>query len=84
MSFLFVSLCIIISLLKILIMSKESSSSGISFMSMLTILFIALKLTNFVDWSWWWVLSPMWLPLFVLLMSAGLISVIKYVKSTKK
>ena len=42
-------------------MSKESSSSGISFVGLLTILFIALKLTNFIDWSWWWVLSPMWI-----------------------
>ena len=83
MSFLFVYLCIIISLLKILIMSKESSSSGISFMGALTILFTALKLTNYIDWSWWWVLSPMWLPLFILLLSAGLLSVIKYVKSIK-
>ena len=68
-------------------MSKESSSSGISFMGMLTILFITLKLTNYIDWSWWWILSPMWLPLFVILISAGLLSVIqviiKYVKSTK-
>ena len=64
-------------------MSKESSSSGISFMGMLTILFIILKLTNYIDWSWWWILSPMWLPLFVILISAGLLSVIKYVKSTK-
>ena len=64
-------------------MSKESSSSGISLMGMLTILFITLKLTNYIDWSWWWILSPMWLPLFILLLSAGLLSVIKYVKSTK-
>ena len=42
-------------------MSKESSSSGVSFVGLLTILFIALKLTNFIDWSWWWVLSPMWI-----------------------
>jgi len=83
LSFLFVYLCIIISLLKILIMSKESYSSGISFMGALTILFTALKLTNYIDWSWWWVLSPMWLPLFILLLSAGLLSVIKYVKSIK-
>lgn len=34
-------------------MSKESSSSGISFMGALTILFTALKLTNYIDWSWW-------------------------------
>jgi hypothetical protein len=65
-------------------MSKNSSSSGISFLGMLTILFIALKLTNYIDWSWWWVMSPLWLPLVVLLIFAGLISVIMYVKSTKK
>ena len=68
-------------------MSKESSNSGISFMGSLTILFTALKLTNYINWSWWWVLSPMWFPLFVILLSAGLLSVIqviiKYVKSIK-
>jgi hypothetical protein len=29
------------------------------FLSVLTLLFIALKLMNFIDWSWWWVVSPM-------------------------
>ncbi len=29
-----------------------------SFLSLLTILFVGLKLTNHIDWSWWWVLSP--------------------------
>jgi len=56
-------------------MSKESSSSAISFMGMLTILFIALKLTNYVDWSWWWVLSPIWLG-FLLAVFAGLLVVL--------
>tara|TARA_R110000868_G_scaffold24475_1_gene96574 strand:- start:237 stop:428 length:192 start_codon:yes stop_codon:yes gene_type:complete len=56
-------------------MSKESSSSGISFMGMLTILFIALKLTNYIDWSWWWVLSPIWLG-FLLAVFAGLLVVL--------
>jgi hypothetical protein len=68
-------------------MSKESSNSGLSFMGSLTILFTALKLTNYINWSWWWVLSPMWFPLFVILLSAVLLSVIqviiKYVKSIK-
>lgn len=27
----------------------------------LTILFIGLKLTNYIDWSWWWTLSPLWI-----------------------
>lgn len=42
-------------------MSKSSSSSfsGISFAGLLTVLFIGLKLTDHIDWSWWWVLSPL-------------------------
>jgi hypothetical protein len=64
-------------------MSKESSSSGISFSGLLTIVFIALKLTNYIDWSWWWVLSPMYIPVSVILIAAGLLSVIKYVRNVK-
>jgi hypothetical protein len=40
---------------------SSSSSGGIGFVGLLTILFIALKLTNCIDWSWWWVLSPLWI-----------------------
>jgi hypothetical protein len=43
-------------------MSNKSTNSGISFLGMLTILFIALKLTNYIAWSWWLVLSPLWIP----------------------
>lgn len=39
--------------------SSSSSSGGIGFVGLLTILFIALKLTGYIDWSWWWVWSPM-------------------------
>ncbi len=38
--------------------SSSSSSGGIGFVGLLTILFIGLKLTHFIDWSWWWVWSP--------------------------
>lgn len=48
-------------------MSEGTSSSGSIFFSLLTVLFIGLKLTNQIDWSWWWVLSPMWIPLVVVL-----------------
>lgn len=36
--------------------------TGTSFLVLLTLLFIALKLTGFIDWSWWWVLAPAWGP----------------------
>ena len=38
--------------------SSSSSSSGIGFFGLLTIVFITLKLTHYIDWSWWFVLSP--------------------------
>jgi hypothetical protein len=46
-------------------MSSSSSSSGISFTGALTVLFIGLKLTNVITWSWWWVLSPIWISLLL-------------------
>lgn len=42
--------------------SNNSQSSGVGFLGLLCIVFIVLKLTNVIDWSWWWVLSPMWIP----------------------
>lgn len=42
-------------------MSKSNNSNGIGFTSLLGIVFIVLKLTNTIDWSWWWVLSPFWI-----------------------
>jgi len=41
--------------------SSSSSSSGIGFVGLLTIVFIVLKLIGQIDWSWWWVLSPVWI-----------------------
>ena len=38
---------------------------GPSFLNLLVILFIALKLCGVVTWSWWWVLSPIWIGLGV-------------------
>jgi hypothetical protein len=40
---------------------NTSTSSGIGFTGLLTIVFITLKLLNKIDWSWWWVLSPLWI-----------------------
>jgi hypothetical protein len=46
---------------------KTSSSGGVGFLGWLTLLFIGLKLTNYINWSWWWVLSPIWIPSLVLI-----------------
>ena len=38
----------------------SSSSGGIGFFGLLGIVFIVLKLTGYINWSWWIVLSPIW------------------------
>lgn len=40
---------------------RSSSSGGIGFVGLLTIVFIVLKLIGKITWSWWWVLSPLWI-----------------------
>ena len=40
---------------------KRGASFSISFAGILTIVFIILKLCHVIDWSWWWVLSPLWI-----------------------
>lgn len=44
-------------------MTDSSSNSGIGFTGLLTLLFIGLKLGHVIAWSWWWVLSPLWIVL---------------------
>jgi len=45
--------------------SKSSSSGGIGFFGLLAIVFITLKLTGHIGWSWWWVTAPIWGPVVV-------------------
>jgi len=45
--------------------TSSSSSGGIGFVGLLTIVFITLKLIGVIHWSWWWVLSPLWITALV-------------------
>lgn len=42
---------------------QQDKSDG--FFGLLTIVFIVLKLTGVVAWSWWWVLAPIWIPVLI-------------------
>ena len=42
-------------------MNNKQASGGIGFTGLLTIVFIILKLCGVITWSWWWVLSPLWI-----------------------
>jgi hypothetical protein len=41
-------------------MRKQKGSGGVSFLGLLTILLIGLKMTGYITWSWWWVTLPLW------------------------
>lgn len=45
--------------------NSNHSTSGIGFTGLLTIVFIVLKLTHVINWSWWWVLSPLWIDIIL-------------------
>ncbi|MDV3612409.1 hypothetical protein CMU81_01015 [Elizabethkingia anophelis] len=42
--------------------NNSSHITGIGSLPLLTIVFIVLKLTKVIAWSWWWVLAPTWIP----------------------
>lgn len=45
--------------------SETSSSGGVGVLGLLGVAFIVLRLTHYIDWSWWWVLGPFWIPLAI-------------------
>lgn len=62
--------------------SNNTNNNGIGFASVLGITFIVLKLTDVIAWSWWWVLSPFWIPMAIFM--AALIVIFLYVIASGK
>lgn len=46
--------------------NTNNGSGGIGFAGLLTIVFITLKLLGVIDWSWVWVLSPIWISIILI------------------
>mgnify|MGYP003676497199 CR=1 FL=1 len=61
---------------------KECSS--INFMGMLAIVFIALKLCGVINWSWCWVLFPVLLPVYILLITGAVYLLMAMVEKFNK
>lgn len=58
----------------------KETTGGITFFGALTVLFIGLKLSGIIHWSWCWVLAPIWLPSAVALT----VLVVAYIVSTRR
>lgn len=64
--------------------TSSSSSGGISFTGALTILFIGLKLGHVINWSWWWVLSPIWISLSLALFILAIVLTVAIIAESSK
>ena len=51
--------------------SNSNSSGGIGIAELLLAIFITLKLCHVIDWSWWWITAPLWLPLVFVIAILG-------------
>lgn len=55
----------------------NNNNSGITFFGLLAVAFIVLKLTGTIQWSWWAVLAPLWVPAVVIVVIAVVIVLIR-------
>ena len=71
----------------------NTNTNGVSFLGLLTLLFIGLKLTGYITWSWIWVVAPLWIPIsiallvfsaVILLVALGKIDIDKTTKYERK
>ncbi len=61
-------------------MSQNSNSNrGIGITGILTIVFIVLKLTKQINWSWLWVLSPIWITVIMAFLIVLIVTIIEII-----
>jgi len=60
------------------------SASDYFLTSVLTLMFVAFKLCGIIDWSWWWVLSPIWIEVVIFLLIFVSVVVTEYIKVKRR
>ena len=50
-------------------MANEKTNMGVGIPMVVFIVFLILKLTGLISWSWWWVTAPIWIPASILILS---------------
>lgn len=64
--------------------NKTTVNGGIGFVGLLTIVFIVLKLLGKITWSWWWVLSPLWINAGIVLLILAILFIAAVVKAVRE
>lgn len=58
-------------------MKNSTKIIGITLNDLWLAIFVVLKLTNIINWSWWWVLSPLWIRILLVIFLCGIIYILK-------
>lgn len=58
-------------------MRKTESNGGAGIGTILFLIFLVLKLTDVIDWSWWWVTAPVWIPASIAVVAFFLLTVVR-------
>lgn len=56
--------------------NKTTVSGGVSVLGLLGVAFIVLKLCKVINWSWWWVTAPFWIPVGVIILLIVLVGIL--------
>lgn len=56
--------------------NKTTVSGGVSVLGLLGVAFVVLKLCKVINWSWWWVTAPFWIPLGVIMLLVVLVGIL--------
>lgn len=65
-------------------MSGSNSNGGIGLSGILLVVFIVLKLTGNIGWSWWWVLSPLWISAAVAVVAIVVVAAYQRVEDNRR
>lgn len=60
--------------------NSKVNSGGIGIGTLLFMVFLVLKLTNVIDWSWWWVTAPLWIPFSIVVVFVIIMLVVYFCK----
>lgn len=58
-------------------MAKVESSGGVSILGLLFLVFLVLKLTHVISWSWWWITAPLWIPVVLAIVIILIVELIR-------
>jgi hypothetical protein len=62
-------------------MSKETNNGGIGIFTLMFLILFTAKVFGAIDWSWWWVFSPVWVPVAIILVVGLILLIFRGIKN---